>query len=79
MKLTTLVLTMLGMLLASGTSAQSGEALLAAKGCLGCHDMSTAKVGPAFKDIAAKYKDDKQAAGNLAARLKQGEGHPVKA
>ena len=79
MKPTTLVLTMLALLLAGGASAQSGEALLSAKGCLGCHDMNAAKVGPAFKDIAARYKADKGAESRLVAALKEGKGHPVKA
>jgi cytochrome c551/c552/cytochrome b subunit of formate dehydrogenase len=79
MKTMALLLGLLGSLLAGAASAQSGQELLVSKGCLGCHDMNAAKVGPAFKDIAAKYKDDKQATGKLAARLKQGEGHPVKA
>ena len=26
-------------------------------GCLACHDMDKKKVGPAYKDVAAKYKD----------------------
>ena len=42
-------------------SAQSADELLTAKGCLGCHDRDTQKVGPAFKDVAAKYKGDKNA------------------
>ena len=79
MKPTSLVLIMLGMLLASGASAQSGEELLVAKGCLGCHDRDTKKVGPALKDVAAKYKTDKNAESKLVAALKQGKGHPVKA
>jgi cytochrome c551/c552/cytochrome b subunit of formate dehydrogenase len=79
MKKKTLLLAALGMLLAGAASAQSGDALLSAKGCLGCHDMHTAKVGPAFKDVAAKYKGDKQAEDKLVVKLKEGKGHPVKA
>jgi cytochrome c551/c552/thiosulfate reductase cytochrome b subunit len=70
---------LLTMLLAGGASAQSGEALLSAKGCLGCHDMNAAKVGPAFKDIAARYKGDPAAQSKLSVALKEGKGHPVKA
>jgi len=65
--------------LAVGTArAQSGAALLEANGCLGCHDMTAAKVGPAFKDVAAKYQSDAKALSTLSARLRKGEGHPVK-
>jgi cytochrome c len=49
--------------------------VLKTKGCLGCHDMEKKKVGPAFKDVAAKYKGDSAAAGNLVAKLKDGKGH----
>ena len=37
--------------------------------------MDKKKVGPAFKDVAAKYKGDKAAEGNLVAKLKDGKGH----
>jgi len=79
MRAISLLLMMLGMLLAGGTSAQSGEELLASKGCLGCHGMDAKKVGPALNDVAAKYKGDKEAEGKLIAALKEGKGHPVKA
>ena len=79
MKRIALLLGVLGMLLAGSASGQSGEELLGAKGCLGCHDMNTQKVGPAFKDVAAKYKADKKAQARLFAALKEGKGHPIKA
>ena len=79
MKKKTLLLAALGLLLAGAASAQPGEALLGTKGCLACHDMNAVKVGPAFKDVAAKYKTDKKALGRLTAALKEGKGHPVKA
>jgi len=69
---------LLGVLLATGASAQSGQELLSAKGCLGCHAMDKRVVGPAFKDVAAKYKADNGAEARLVAALKEGKGHPVK-
>jgi cytochrome c len=36
------------------------------------------KMGPAYKDVAAKYKDNKEAESKLVAELKEGKGHPVK-
>ena len=63
--------------LAAGTvNAQSGADVVKAKGCLGCHDVATKKVGPAFKDVAAKYKGDKKASDTLVAKLKEGKDHP---
>ena len=49
---------------------------LKAKGCLNCHDVDKKKAGPSLKDIAAKHKDAKGAADTIAARLKDGKGHP---
>lgn len=63
--------------LAAGVGfAQSGPDVLKSKGCLGCHDMNTKKVGPAYKDVAAKYKGDKGAAAMLVEKIKDGKGHP---
>jgi cytochrome c len=75
MKAMLIVLAAAGALTAGAVNAQSGADLLKAKGCLGCHEMDKKKVGPAFKDVAAKYKDDKAAEGNLVAKLKEGKGH----
>ena len=62
--------------LASGFGyAQSGADVVKAKGCLNCHDIDKKKVGPAFKDVAAKYKGDKAAEGALVAKIKEGKGH----
>ena len=63
-------------LLAGPGFAQSGADVVKAKGCLTCHDVDKKKVGPAFKDIAAQYKGDQGAAESLAAKLKDGKGHP---
>ena len=73
---TKLLLVLAAAALAAGSAnAQSGADVVKAKGCLGCHEFDKKKVGPAFKDVAAKYKDDKAAAGALIAKLKEGKGH----
>ena len=61
---------------AGAALAQSGPEVLKAKGCLGCHDMDKKKVGPAYKDVAAKYKGDKKAEAMLVDKIKEGKGHP---
>lgn len=66
-------------LAATAAHAQAPADLLKAKGCLGCHENDKKKVGPAYKDLAAKYKGDKGAEAKLVAALKDGKGHPVKA
>ena len=76
MKAIFLVVVAAGALAAGVGFAQSGADVLKAKGCLGCHEFDKKKVGPAYKDVAAKYKDDKGAAGALVAKLKDGKGHP---
>ncbi len=76
MKALLLVATIAGVLAASFGFAQSGADVLKAKGCLNCHEADKKKVGPSFKDVAAKYKGDKGAEGTLVEKLKEGKGHP---
>ena len=56
--------------------AESGDDVLKAKGCLNCHAFDKKKVGPAYKDVAAKYKSNAKAEGMLVAKIKGGKGHP---
>ena len=74
--------TMLTVAAATFAFAVSGAAyaqadLLKANGCMNCHDISAKKVGPAFKDIAAKFKGKADAEKMLVAQLKDGKGHPA--
>ena len=73
MRTVILVMTVAGALAAGAAYAQSGADVLKSKGCLNCHEADKKKVGPSFKDIAAKSKG-KQA--ELVAKLKEGKGHP---
>lgn len=43
-----------------------------ANGCYSCHAAAEKIVGPSFKDIAAKYKGDKDAAASLAQSIQYG-------
>lgn len=47
-------------------------ALAQASGCLACHQIETKVVGPAYKDVAAKYKGDPAAEDMLVAKVKSG-------
>ena len=67
-----------GLLLVGTVNAQSGADLAKAKNCMGCHELDKKKVGPAFKDVATKYKGNKDAESKLIGALKEGKGHPVK-
>ena len=49
--------------------------LARAKNCLACHSISAKIVGPAYKDVAAKYAGQKDAEDKLALKvLKGGSG-----
>ena len=48
------------------------EDLMKANGCATCHAVGEKKVGPSFKDIAAKYKGKADAEKALVAQLKDG-------
>ena len=76
MKAATLMLAAAAMLAAGPACAQSGAEVLKAKGCFGCHETDKKKVGPAYKDVAAKYKGDAGAVDKLADKIKEGKGHP---
>jgi cytochrome c len=56
---------------ASGAAFASAE-LAKAKNCMACHAMDKKLVGPAYKDVAAKYASDKSAAGKLAKKIREG-------
>jgi len=71
-----MVLAAAGALAAGAGLAQSGADVMKAKGCLNCHAVDQKKVGPAFKDVAAKHKSDQGAEGKLVAKLKGGKDHP---
>ncbi|TFW17249.1 c-type cytochrome [Duganella callida] len=59
------------MALGAGT-AQASPELAKAKNCTACHAVSTKLVGPAFKDIAAKYAGNKEAEAMLAQKIRKG-------
>ncbi|MFT4266174.1 MAG: c-type cytochrome [Xenophilus sp.] len=52
--------------------AAADLALATARNCMSCHAMDRKVVGPAFKDVAAKYKDDQGAADRLATKILKG-------
>jgi cytochrome c len=76
MKLMTMVVAAAVGIAVSG-AANAQEALAKSSGCLNCHAIDTKKVGPALKDIAAKYKGKADAEATLVAKLTKGEGHPA--
>lgn len=64
-----------GMILAGGVhaaDAKAGEVLAKNNGCFACHTVDKKVVGPAYKDVAAKYRNDKGAEANLIKKVKAG-------
>ncbi len=53
----------------------TAEAMMKKDGCSACHEVDKKLIGPAFKDVAAKYKGDKDAAGKLRDKVKRGGTH----
>lgn len=52
--------------------AQADEALLKKYNCISCHTMDKKLVGPAYKDVAKKYKGQKDAVAKLSEKVKKG-------
>ncbi|GJJ04067.1 cytochrome c-551 [Duganella rhizosphaerae] len=70
-------LMMVGMVVASAFASQAAMAdagmdLAKAKNCLACHAVSTKLVGPAYKDVAAKYAGQKDAEAKLVTKVMKG-------
>lgn len=65
----------IGAMLAAGVlasaPARADEALAKKHNCLACHQLDKKSVGPAYKDIAKKYKGQDVAA-KLAEKVKKG-------
>ena len=52
--------------------AQGQEALAKKYNCFACHSVDKKVVGPAYKDVAAKYRGDKGAEAKLIEKVKKG-------
>ncbi len=65
-----LLLTAIG--LGSTVPALADLALATAKNCMTCHMVERKVLGPSFKDVAVKYKDNKGAVDLLAGKIVKG-------
>jgi len=70
MKLVTIAITAASLLF--GTQAMASLELAQKSACLTCHQVDKKVVGPAYKDVAAKYKGDKTAEAKLFKKVKEG-------
>ena len=66
------------LLLAGGAHAQAkidakaADELMKKSNCHACHAVDKKVIGPSYKDVAAKYKKDKNAEAVLADKVKKG-------
>ena len=76
MKAMMMMVALAGAALALSGTASAQEALAKSSGCLNCHSVDAKKMGPAFKDVAAKYKGKADAEATLATKISTAKGHP---
>ena len=53
-------------------AARADMALAQAKGCTACHDVAKKVLGPAYADVAKKYKADKAAQATMVTSIVKG-------
>ena len=53
--------------------ADAAQTLASQSGCLKCHSVDKNKVGPAYRDVAAKYKGNAEAEAKLIHHITSGE------
>jgi len=58
--------------LAAALPALANEELAKKHACFACHAVDKKLVGPAYKDVAAKYRNDKAAEAKLVEKVKKG-------
>lgn len=67
------ILSVLALAVAASAPAFADTAALAkSKNCMACHAVDKKLVGPAYKDVAAKYAGDKAAVDKLAVKIMKG-------
>lgn len=73
MKFTMLALAGMALVAAAPARADDhGKELLQKSGCTACHAVDKKVIGPAYNEVAAKYKGDAGAAAKLAEKVKKG-------
>lgn len=72
MRRTSLIAALAVLAAAAAPAAYADEALAKKHNCTACHQVDKKSVGPAYKDVAAKYKGQAEAAAKLAAKVKKG-------
>ena len=55
-----------------GSGVEANEKLAQSSGCMTCHSVDKKVIGPSYKEVAAKYRNDKTAAAKLFQKVKAG-------
>jgi cytochrome c len=63
-----------GLMMSLSVPAFASKEIASKNSCMGCHAIDKKVVGPAYKDIAAKYKGQADAVDKLAKKVKVGGG-----
>jgi cytochrome c len=58
--------------LAASGAAHASLDLAKAKNCTACHSVDKQVLGPAYKEVAAKYAGDKEALARLTKKIREG-------
>ncbi len=75
MKTLKLAVSLTGLLLSGSVlAADAGFALAQKSGCLNCHAVDKKMIGPAYKDVAAKYRGQPGIEDKLVTKVKNGGG-----
>lgn len=60
------------LLAAQAAVSEDAMAIAQANGCMACHQVENKIVGPSYKDVAAKYKDQEGAKEMLIGKVRAG-------
>ncbi len=58
--------------LLTAAASASAQTLAEKHGCMSCHGLVHKQVGPGFAQVAARYRDDREAPTRLAGRIRGG-------
>jgi len=72
MKRSLMLMLAVSALASSSAFADAGMDLAKAKNCLACHSVNAKLVGPAYKDVAAKYAGQKGVEDKLVQKVMKG-------
>lgn len=57
---------------ASSIRVHASEQLMERSGCISCHRVDQKLIGPAFTEVAARYRGDSQAVSYLIQKIREG-------